>query len=82
MKNRLLLLACFLVAATCPPAQTPAQPPEATVYTSDQFMPFLRLYDLKGLADLIHSKGTMEVPVSFNEHLFFQCALYNNARRR
>lgn len=50
------------MAATCLPGQTP----EPTVYTSAQILPFLRLYDLKGLSDLIQmgSDVAKEVPVS------------------
>lgn len=70
MKNRLLLLACFLVAATCLPSQTPGQ----TVYTSAQILPFLRLYDLEGLSDLIHRGSDVgkEVPVSFNDYPWYK----------
>ncbi|MFC5457662.1 hypothetical protein [Prosthecobacter fluviatilis] len=73
MKNRLLLLACFLVAATCLPGQTPGQPAEPTVYTSAQILPFLRLYDLEGLSDLIHRGSDVgkEVAVSFNDYPWY-----------
>lgn len=70
MNNRLLLLACFLMAATCLPGQTPAQTPEPTVYTGAQILPFLRLYDLKGLGDLIH--GATEVPISFTHDAWYK----------
>ncbi len=56
------------MAATCLPGQTPGQTPEPTVYTSAQILPFLRLYDLKGLRDLIHKDYDIynEVAVSFD----------------
>jgi hypothetical protein len=74
MKNRLLLLACFLMAATCLPAQPPGQPPQPTVYTSAQILPFLRLYDLEGLRDLIHKDADVynEVAVSFNDYPWYK----------
>lgn len=51
------------------------QAPGPTVYTGAQILPFLRLYDLKGLGDLIHkedSVGNKEVAISLDEDAWNQ----------
>ena len=65
-----MLLACFLMAATCLPGQTPGP----TVYTGAQTLPFLRLYDLEGLGDLIHmgSDVAKEVAISFRRDAWYE----------